>query len=1038
MKSKVHARGRARRAALRLGLVALLSALAWASVSQPGGPGARAQVRRAPRKDLEQPVPTRAGVPATRNGAPAARAVAPATRTGNAATRVGGGETPAQAGVAPTPPPAITSTRVRPASSATVSFKQLAARQAAAARSGLSRQPPARYRAVHPPLTIDDSARAVGRPAAGAPSAPAPLPLDDAGAPLAPSPSPSTAYNALEDGPKVDGPFVGYFNIPPDTQGAVGLDKVFTNTNTNYRVHNKATGAPLSTVSSDAFWAASGGFGFFDPRVVYDPYNHRWILAIAADSQSANSSVVVAVSQTPDPQGAYNMYRFVVGCAGGAANCEPDGEWADFPMLGFNKNWVAVSMNMFGLPGGAGFNNAKVLVLDYPQARAGAANASAYLFSGDGIGFCNHPVETYDAEESTLYFAQHLSSAAALYKISTLTGAPPGQPTLAVGDEKVRPGGGWTQPIGDMLPQTCVGTPGVNCPTTVRRIDQGDAQVRGNAVFRNGGIFYAQTIALPAGAPLTVDSSGQLLSTADRTAVQWTRLDAAGDFVDGGRVEDPTATPTNGGRWYAYPSIAVNRNNDVMVGFSEFESDDFADAGYAVRLGTDPAGTMREPVIYKEGEDYYAKDFGAGRNRFGDYSATRLDPSNDRDIWTVQEYAGTRTAPNANPATNNSRWGTFWAKVALPAGAGELVISEFRLRGPGGAADEFVEIYNASGSAHTVTTADGSAGYAVAAQDNVVRCVIPAGTVIPALGHFLCVNSAGYSLGASAPGNAAYTTDIPDNSGLALFNTAAPAGFSAATRVDAVGFGATPPPYSEGTGLPSLGASNLNYSFYRDTCGKGGSLTAPGTCPTLGFPKDTNDNAADFVFVETGGNSIGAGRRLGAPGPENLSSPVQRNGQMPGLNLDPAVGSSNPPNRVRDFRSDPANNATFGTLSIRKTVVNNTGGPVTRLRFRIIDVTTFPASATYADLRPRTSGQLSVAITGPNAACPANTCAVQGTTLEQPPAQPDGGGFNSTLSAGSVTLAQPLANGASVNVQFLLGIQQTGTFKFFINVEVLP
>jgi hypothetical protein len=601
---------------------------------------------------------------------------------------------------------------------------------------------------------------------------------------------------------------------------------------------------------------------------------------------------------------------------------------------------------------------------------------------------------------------------------------------------KVRPGGAWIQPGGDILPQTCVGTAGVTCPATVRGIDVLDAQVRSGAVFRNSKIYYAQTI----GIDVTADS------VIDHTAAQWTALDTAGNFADGGRIEDATATPTNGGRWYAYPSIAVNKHNDVLVGFSEFESDDFADAGYAVRLGTDAPGAMRDPVIYKEGEDYYSKDFGGPRNRFGDYSAARIDPVNDRDIWTVQEYAGTRTVPNNLSTTNNSRWGTWWAKVALPAAAGELLISEFRLRGANGANDEFVEIYNASGSAHTVTTADGSAGYAVAAQDGVVRCVIPNGTVIPARGHFLCANSIGYSLGGHPAGgvttatpDATYTAGIPDNSGVAVFNTAAPASFSTATRIDAVGFTTTPPgPYVEGTGLAALLNLDVDHSFYRDACGKGGSVTVLGNCPTGGFPKETNDNAADFVFVEVNGNSIGAGQRLGAPGPENLSSPVQRNSQMAGTNIDPAVGSSNPPNRVRDFTSNPGNNSTFGTLSIRKTITNNTGANVTRLRFRVIDVTTFPSPAGFADLRPRTSGPAVAVITGANAACPGGTCAVQGTTLEQPPMQSNGGGFNSTLSAGTVTLAQPLANGASVNVQFLLGVQQTGTFKFFINVEVLP
>ena len=54
---------------------------------------------------------------------------------------------------------------------------------------------------------------------------------------------------------------------------------------------------------------------------------------------------------------------------------------------------------------------------------------------------------------------------------------------------------------------------------------------------------------------------------------------------------------------------------------------------------------------------------------------------------------------------------------------------------------------------------------------------------------------------------------------------------------------------------------------------------------------------------------------------------------------------------------------------------------------------------------------------------------MQGTTLEQPPSQPNGGGFNSTMNAGTVTLGTPLANGASINLHFLLGIQQTGNFR---------
>jgi len=379
---------------------------------------------------------------------------------------------------------------------------------------------------------------------------------------------------------------------------------------------------------------------------------------------------------------------------------------------------------------------------------------------------------------------------------------------------------------------------------------------------------------------------------------------------------------------------------------------------------------------------------------------------------------------------------------------GQIIISEFRVRGPNGANDEFIELYNNSGADHTV--AGGGTGYAVAASNGVARCVIPNGTVIPNRGHYLCVNSVGYGLatypagnGTTATGDATYTTDIPDNAGIAIFNTSVQANFVLANRLDAVGSTSEANTlYKEGTGYPTLTPFSINYSFYRDDCGKSGSITTFGACP-ISTPKDTNNNAADFIFVDTNGTSAGAGQRLGAPGPENLSSPIQRNASFAVNVLDICVSAASPPNRVRDFTSDPANNSTFGTLDIRRTITNNTGGNVTRLRFRVIDITTFPAPSGIADLRPRTSTAVVVTVDRPPCGSGTSNVTVQGTTLEiatpAPPfGQPNGGGFNSSMSAGTVTLATPLANGATIDVRFLLGIQQTGSFKFYFNIEALP
>jgi hypothetical protein len=276
--------------------------------------------------------------------------------------------------------------------------------------------------------------------------------------------------------------------------------------------------------------------------------------------------------------------------------------------------------------------------------------------------------------------------------------------------------------------------------------------------------------------------------------------------------------------------------------------------------------------------------------------------------------------------------------------AAQLVISEFRVRGANGANDEFIEIFNNSGADHTVAAISGT-GYGVAASDGVTRCSIPNGTVIPNRGHYLCVNSVAYSLasypagnGTTATGDATYTTDIPDNAGIAIFNNnTGGASYSLANRLDAVGSTSEANTlYKEGTGYPALTPFSINYSFYRDNCGKSGSITTFGACPSGGSVIDTNNNAADFVFVDTNGTSAGAGQRLGAPGPENLSSPIERNASLPGTLLDVCVGGAAPPNRVRDFTSDPANNSTFGTLDIRRTITNSTGGNVTRLRFRVV------------------------------------------------------------------------------------------------------
>jgi hypothetical protein len=334
--------------------------------------------------------------------------------------------------------------------------------------------------------------------------------------------------------------------------------------------------------------------------------------------------------------------------------------------------------------------------------------------------------------------------------------------------------------------------------------------------------------------------------------------------------------------------------------------------------------------------------------------------------------------------------------ITVANAAGTFLISELRTSGPAGPDDDFIEVYNNTNSPLTVAASDASGGYGVYKKG--VDCnatpvlvgTIPNGTLIPARGHYLLVGSS-YSLGGSAAGNLTLAQNLESDTNVAVFSTADVTSISSVNRLDAVGFGANTGGgvcdlLREGTNLPPVSGSTAEYSFQRDQCGKGGAIGNFGICPSS-TPVDNNNNNTDFQFGDTQGTLIaGVTQKLGAPGPENLASPLLRNTGFLVSVLDPGAPATLPPNRVRDLTPNPGNNSTFGTMSIRRSVTNNTGAAVTKLRIRIIDMTVFPTPPGIADIRPLTSGQIIVALTG------GGNATVEGTTVDAPPTQPNGGG----------------------------------------------
>ena len=300
------------------------------------------------------------------------------------------------------------------------------------------------------------------------------------------------------------------------------------------------------------------------------------------------------------------------------------------------------------------------------------------------------------------------------------------------------------------------------------------------------------------------------------------------------------------------------------------------------------------------------------------------------------------------------------------------------------------------------------------------------GTVIPAQGHYL-VAAASFSLNSRATGDFFYSTTaangVDDNTGVALYSTSNRANFAVGNRLDAAGFAGAPVEDREGAGFPNIATNDDDYALVRKLDG-------------FGHYVDTTNNANDFVLVSPTGAVGATAATLGAPGPENVASPIQRNAQIRASFVDPTVSSTLPPNRIRDV-TETGVNKNFGTLIIRRRFTNNTGQTVTRLRLRIMDMTTLNSAGAgpgQADIRALNSGDVILA-----------ALTIKGTTVELPPAQLFGGGMNSALN---VTLPDvglaPLVAGVcvtgqcSVDVQFKLGVVQNGAYRFFVNVEALP
>lgn len=143
---------------------------------------------------------------------------------------------------------------------------------------------------------------------------------------------------------------------------------------------------------------------------------------------------------------------------------------------------------------------------------------------------------------------------------------------------------------------------------TTKRTASGDRNPKG-IVLQNNCLWFSQT----------VDVDG-------RAGVQWNQFKLDGTFVQGGLFSDPVNS-------YIETTLAVNRDEDVLIGFQETGPEMFISARFGYRFGKDRPGTTRQ--IVKFGEGLAPTEGGA----WGDYSATVLDGDDHKTLWTIQSVA---------------------------------------------------------------------------------------------------------------------------------------------------------------------------------------------------------------------------------------------------------------------------------------------------------------------------------------------------------------------------------------------------------------
>ena len=423
----------------------------------------------------------------------------------------------------------------------------------------------------------------------------------------------------------------------PDTMGAVGpshfMEILNGSSSPSVAVYDKYSGAVRATATPETLfsvtvpsgpYAGSYPTGPIDSRLIYDHQSQRWI---ASTIDAVFGHVVLAVSNGPDPVGnggatwvADNWKKYLVPFG---TNCG-----TDFDILGVDGNGIYITAttaqscngNVAALPKSPLVNydptNPPPVVQDRHILRAPLGDYVFPAVNFDPVT-TNDPIWFIAATSGSIYYNSlkwtggfnnppvwQFASPSPSLAITPSFATPLPAPQLAGGSHKVS-----VRLLSALMTASARSVGGVQYVWACRTI----------AVNRSGN----------------ADGGG-----VDRNAVEWFKIQMTPNvsIVASNRIYDTAVTSPN---FYYMPSLAVNKNGDVVTGFSGSSVNDYIGAYYSGMLAS--GNSPSPPIRYFAGKDWFGGPFGSFP-AWGDYSYTSLDPDG-LTIWTIQEYAETRYDP---------------------------------------------------------------------------------------------------------------------------------------------------------------------------------------------------------------------------------------------------------------------------------------------------------------------------------------------------------------------------------------------------------